>query len=107
MVPHIDAMLVAATVLLAADSVPKFNVEPFCRRMAQLAEPVGDVNVCLQKEQEAREELGRQWRQFAAADKSYCVRLHTIGTEPTYTEVLSCLELQRELRRLRQKQKRG
>jgi hypothetical protein len=42
--------LLAAALLLIADGVPTFDVEPFCRRVVAMARPVGDVVVCLQKE---------------------------------------------------------
>ena len=38
-----------------------------------------------------------------AADRSFCQRLATTGgTSPTYTELLTCLELQRDARNLRE-----
>jgi hypothetical protein len=103
--PH-DAALLAATLLLVADRVPTFDVEPFCRAVAQRAAPVADVKICLRKEQEARDELARQWAQFAAADKAHCLHLSTIGGDPIYTELLTCLELQRDARMLREKERK-
>jgi predicted transglutaminase-like cysteine proteinase len=49
-----DARLFAAAVPLIADAVPSFNVEPFSRRIAGLAQPAGDVDVCVREEREAR-----------------------------------------------------
>jgi hypothetical protein len=103
--PHDVALFAAALLLVVADRVPTFNVEPFCRAVAQRAAPVADVDVCLRKEQEARDELARQWAQFAAADKSHCLHLATIGGDPTYTALLTCLELQRDARMLRQQER--
>jgi hypothetical protein len=40
----------------------------------------------------------------APADKAYCQRLATTGGDPTYTELLTCLELRREARMLREKE---
>jgi hypothetical protein len=98
----IDTMLLAATMMLAADGVPTFNVGPHCREVARLAHPIGDANVCVAKEQEARDHLVKLWTQFLPAERSHCLRLHTLGAGPTYTELLTCLELQRDVRRLRQ-----
>jgi hypothetical protein len=41
--------LLAAAVVLAADSVPTFEVDAFCHRVAALAWPVGDADVCLRR----------------------------------------------------------
>jgi branched-subunit amino acid aminotransferase/4-amino-4-deoxychorismate lyase len=87
--------------LLVADSVPTFDVEAHCRRLAQDARPVGDPRACLQEEAEARAQLVAQWAQFPAADRSFCRDLTTLGGEPTFTELLTCLEMRREAKRLR------
>ena len=95
--------LVAATLVLVADAVPTFNVGAFCHKVAVMAQPAVDVDICQRKEQEAREQLVQQWTQFPAADRSYCRELTTTGGDPTYTELLTCLELQRDARKLREK----
>jgi hypothetical protein len=57
------------------------------------------------KEREAREQLVKQWSQFSAADRAYCQELHKVGGDTTYTELLTCLELQRDARNLREKER--
>jgi len=104
MFPLFDAAVLAVSVVLVADQIPTFNVEPFCRAVASRAVPVGDASICVRKEMEARNQLAREWTQFAPADKSHCVQLSTIGGDPTYTELLTCLELQRDARNLREKE---
>jgi hypothetical protein len=93
-----------AFVLVAADRIPTFNVEPGCRDVAAKAAPVGSVEACMRKEQEARNQLVSEWTQFAAADQSYCVDLTTMAGEPSYVALLTCLELRRDARRLRQQE---
>jgi hypothetical protein len=104
MFARFEAALLAGLTWLAADSVPTFNIEPFCRAVASRAAPVGDEKICLQEEREARDQLLQRWSQFPPADKIYCERLATTGGDPTYTELLTCLELQRDARNLREKQ---
>jgi hypothetical protein len=104
MFARFETALLAGLVWLTADSVPTFNVEPFCRAVASRAAPVGDTDICLEKEQEARDQLVQQWLQFLPADKAYCERLATTGGDPTYTELLTCLELRRDARNLREKE---
>jgi hypothetical protein len=100
-----DAVLLAGSLWLAADDVPTFNVEPFCREIASRAAPVGDADICLRQEREARDQLVKEWGQFPAADRAYCQELHTVGGDTTYTELLTCLELQRDARNLREKER--
>jgi hypothetical protein len=100
----IDTLLVAATMVLAADGVPTFNVESHCHKVAHLAKPVGDVDACLRLEQEARDQLVKQWTQFLPAERAHCLRLTTLGGDPIYTELLTCLEMQLHARNIRKQQ---
>jgi hypothetical protein len=99
-------VMVALASLAGTAGVPFFNVEPHCRAVAAMATPVGDPQVCLRKEQRARAELIRQWSSFHSDDKAHCLHLATIGPEPTYTHLLACLELERDTRKLRDKDDR-
>jgi hypothetical protein len=105
MFPPFDVTVLSAFILVATDRLPTFNVEPFCRAVASRAVPVGDASICVRKEMEARDQLAKEWAQFAPADKSHCVQLSTIGGDPTYTELLACLELERDARNLREKER--
>ena len=98
----LDAALLTATIMVA-DRVPSVDLESYCRRIASHAAPVGDPLACLRQEQEARAQLLAQWTQFPTADRSYCRELTTLGGDPTFTELLTCLELRRDARRLREK----
>ncbi len=96
--------LVMASLVLAADRPPTFNVEPSCRGAATQGIPGADVTICLRKELDARDQLVKQWSEFAASDKSYCVPLSSLGGRPTYTELLTCLDIARAVRKLRAEQ---
>jgi hypothetical protein len=102
----LEAAALASFLLVAAERVPMFKVEPHCRFVASRVGSTEDLQVCLRKEREARQELMRQWTQFAPADKAHCLRLSTAGTDPTYTELLTCLEVQRDARLLRERNAR-
>ena len=58
------------------------------------------TKVCLRSEHEARDQLARQWGEFAPADKTRCVGKTHMGGPPSYIEVLTCLELARDARKL-------
>lgn len=108
MFPLLHAKIFAMVVSVAAaeaDRVPAFNVEPHCRAVAATAVPGGDPSACLQLEQGAREQLVKEWDQFTRADKDHCVPLSTLAGEPTYTGLLTCLEVDRDARLLREKER--
>ena len=96
----LGAMLATTIVLVAADGVPTFNVEPSCRAAAERAVPVGDPKICMQKELDARDQLAKDWANFTGSDKATCVPLSRTGGTPTYTELLTCLEMTRDARKI-------
>jgi hypothetical protein len=92
---------------VAADNVPVLNVEPVCQGIAQQggssfhdSEIAKEKQDCLQSEKEVRQELVRQWSSFPASDKSACVREAIMGGDSSYTELLTCLEMARDVRNL-------
>ncbi len=93
---------------VAADNVPVLNIEPVCQGIAQQGgssfhdpEIAKEKQDCLQSEKEVREELVKQWSSFPAADKNACIREATMGGDSSYTELLTCLEMARDVRDLR------
>jgi hypothetical protein len=98
----VPAMILSTHLAIAvADSVPSFNVEPSCRSAASGEAGIKqDLSVCLDDEKEAREELVKAWNGFAATDRSLCARLAGTGGSPTYTELLVCLQMSRDARKL-------
>jgi hypothetical protein len=98
----VSALLVAAHLSFAvADPVPEFNVEPSCRSAA--SGNIGikqDLSACLDDEKGAREQLVKKWSGFASEDRGLCTRLSRTGGAPTYTELLVCLEMARDARKL-------
>jgi hypothetical protein len=101
MIP-VPVLLIGTHLTIAvADPVPTFNVEPSCRQAA--SGDIGikqDLSVCLDDEKSAREQLVKEWGQFTPPDRSLCTRLSSTGGAPTYTELLVCLEMARDARKL-------
>jgi hypothetical protein len=90
----------AGSMVLAA--VPNLNVEPSCRAAASTSP--GYASVCRATEQKANDEVARQWPQLSAAEQAECIPAASPGGgNPTYTELLTCLELARDVRQLRGK----
>jgi hypothetical protein len=98
----IVAMLLLASASIAfAQGVPTINIDPTCRAAAKgSAGMQQDFDSCRKSEQAARDVLVQQWASFLAADRGSCYRLTTTGTPGTYTELLTCLEMKRDARKL-------
>ena len=101
------AMIMPAVLSARSDEIPTIDVRPVCHGIAsQGADPL-DVGLqtsfqqCIQSEQEVREQLKKAWSTFSAADKQHCVSLATIGGESSNTELLTCLEMARDVRVIR------
>jgi hypothetical protein len=93
--------LAVSLVAAAAQEAPRFDAAPGCRAGLNTGvKPRSDVEACLRSEHEARDQLTRQWSEFAAADKTRCVGKTHMGGPPSYIEVLTCLELARDARKL-------
>ena len=57
-----------------------------------------DKQACLNSEQRAREVIVKDWGTFSAADRSLCVLTEVYL--PSYVEWLTCLEMNRDVRKL-------
>jgi colicin import membrane protein len=112
---HLASVIAIATTImcstLSAQSqvIPTLDVRPVCRGIAnQSADPgVGQgsqdetYRQCIETEQATREQIEKEWTTFSAADKRHCVVLATTGGESSNTELLTCLEMARDVRVLR------
>ena len=94
-----------------ADSVPDLNVEQVCAGIAQQGgvtfhDPAiaREKQNCLETEKQVHDELVRQWPNFAASDRTSCVNEARMGGESSYTELLTCLEMARDVRALHEEQ---
>ena len=101
----------AQLMMPVADSVPQLNVEQVCEGIARQGgvtfhDPAiaQEKKNCLESEQATRDELVKQWSSFNAADKVSCVNESRMGGESSYTELLTCLEMARDVRAMRNEQ---
>lgn len=84
-------VLVAISFLVdVAEQVPKFDLKATCR---------GDnPDVCARSETAARNELAERWAQFPASERDRCLRLTTVSKMPSYVQVITCLDMARQVR---------
>jgi len=98
----------AQLMIPVVDSVPTLNVDQVCTGIAQqggvtfhdsaIAQEKKD---CLDSEQAIRDELAKQWSSFNATDKVACTNESRMGGDSSYTELLTCLEMARDVRAMR------
>lgn len=103
-------VLGSASMSLAKDAggPPTVDIERTCREnVAALNTGLGgeigqDLNACLMDEQEARNQLVKDWASYPAIAKDRCV--NPKDYLPSYVEWQACLELTRDVLKLRKEQ---
>ena len=115
--PRLAAISPVTTTSPATVRVPNLDVDPVCRGIAEqggatLHEPlmahvpkpetVDTTRDCVNSEQRIRNQLMTAWERFDAADRAHCTRESEMGGESSYTELVTCLEMARDVRKLHQ-----
>jgi hypothetical protein len=89
-------------------STPTADIEDTCRKSAKsITEIFGEATAvnydsCMGQERLAREQLVKDWASFTAADRERCANPKQYM--PSYVEWLTCFEMEREVRKIRQEQ---
>ena len=100
-------ILTASQIVLAADQVPKFDVERTCRPAATVGLPGRDAAACQRDENEARAKVEELWTQYKQAQRSECVGFVGLDRAPSYVELQTCLEIAKDFAELREASKSG
>jgi hypothetical protein len=90
------------------DEIPVLDVRPVCRGIAQQAMDPSEtggpdlaMSQCVASEQEVRGELVKAWPTFVPTEKQHCTREATMGGEASYTDLITCLEMARDVRKMK------
>lgn len=83
-----------------AQGVPDIDIEPSCKAASSEIGIRQDFEYCRRSEMNARALLVKHWASFPPEDRAGCYSLTTTGTPGTYTELLTCLEMRRDARKL-------
>src|SRR5215472_12228796 len=88
-----------------SDQYPTLDVKPLCRGLtnqSSLQEGLRTVTFeeCLKAEQADRDTMIKEWSTFSADDKRHCIAEATMGGSSSYTDLLTCLEMARDVRAL-------
>ena len=110
MIPVMTLALVTQLTVSVADAVPHFNLEPVCHGIAQQGglalEPNQsvrrDFKTCIKGEMAVRNRLVKQWSAFRASDKANCIGESNAGGLPSYSDLLTCLQMARDTRKMGQ-----
>ena len=95
--PLFLAAKLLGSVLIVADTPPKFNVGPSCKTAAAITQAMSlavtqDYQTCMKDEESARQELVQNWSKYRAQDRTLCAAQAQVGGTPSYVEVLACLD---------------
>lgn len=106
-------VLAAHLIMPVADSVPTLNVQQVCQGIAQQGgvsfhdtDIATEKKNCLDSEQAIRNQLVKEWSSFSASDKTACTNESRMGGDSSYTELLTCLEMARDVRAMNSEQSR-
>ena len=88
--------------------IPTVDIDKTCRAAASVTESLlgGDRNteqelkMCLDAEHKAREQIIKDHATYSSADKKQCIRSDVYL--PSYVEWVTCLEMEKKVRDLRQ-----
>jgi hypothetical protein len=103
--PKYRAALCLSGLSARSDDIPTLDMNPVCHGIAmqgELEEGLQQTSFqqCVQSEQATRDQIKKEWSTFTTADKSHCVALAKTGGESSYTELLTCMEMARDVREL-------
>jgi hypothetical protein len=87
-------ILTVSHVVLAADTVPKFDVERTCRPAAAVGLPGRTAAACQRDENDARTKLEQEWTRYNAAQRSQCKNFADRAF--SYVELLTCMEIAKQ-----------
>ena len=97
---HLPIVILATLSPIAvSDTVPKFDI---VRECGFEGETTVNFSQCSKNGVAALAQLKTLWTQFVGADKSTCIPEATIGGFASYVELLTCLEMARDVRSERQ-----
>ena len=87
-------VLATLSPIAVSDAIPRLDVEKECRFEGGSSEI---FDRCMHDENEAQKDLEAVWPKVTEADRSSCVSEATTGGYASYIELLTCLEMARDV----------
>jgi hypothetical protein len=91
------ALCLGTPAFAAEPQVPRLDVTPTCRPLDKSDMMQFDENRCRKIENDARDQLVRQWANYPTADRSQCIATATMGGAASYVELITCLEMKHDV----------
>jgi len=95
----------------AQAQVPTIDIQKTCRAAASVmvnlmggSTSQNDVEICLETENKARQQILKDWSTYQASDREGCIQANVYL--PSYTEWLTCFEMNKSVREARQQRGR-
>ena len=108
-VAGVIAAVMAAFPHAAQAQLPTVNIKDTCRAAAGVMVSLmggsttqNDVEICLESEEKARQQILKDWSSYAASDRGFCVQANVYL--PSYIEWLTCFEMNKVVREARKAQ---
>jgi hypothetical protein len=99
----VASLLLGLQVAAAADGPPKLDLAQTCDAVARFSLVAGrDKEACLEDEHTAESTLAQNWSKYNAVDKTQCIGNVKTGGPASYVELLSCLEIMRDAKEIRE-----
>jgi hypothetical protein len=91
-------IIILGSHLAVADVVPNFDIEQNCRlNLSGTTAPGPDVDKamksCVSDEQQARDQLQKQWSQFPGQGRAHCAAENNMAGPRSYVVLLTCLQI--------------
>ena len=98
MLLHLPIVMMATlSPIPVSDGVPTLDVAKECRFEGGTSEV---YDRCMRDENDARQEIEPLWPTVGSADRATCVSETTSGGYASYIELLTCLEMARDVAKL-------
>jgi len=100
------AVATGAISVARSDQYPVLNVAPLCHGIvgqSSLQEGLASVTFdeCMKAELADRETMIKEWSTFSSDDRTHCINEATMGGSSSYTDLITCLEMARDVRQLK------
>jgi hypothetical protein len=107
-IPFIPLVTTMHMLVASSGTPPRIDIAKTCRASTDSIiklfgkETMITIDSCLKQENDALEQMKKDWVTYTGADRSHCVQQS--GYMPSYVEWLTCFEMEVQLRRIRKEQ---
>jgi hypothetical protein len=103
--PFVPFVVGTHVLLVASSGPPKVDIRATCQTSVnEVTKLFGDatketVDACLRQQNDAFEQIGKNWESYPAAARAHCVQPGVYM--PSYVEWLTCFEMEMDIRKMR------